>query len=173
MFGKMLGLHCGSSVYRGMNARKRHARVPRTRSLRGEPASGTNRHPHCIRPKFKAEAVAARSGLDPDRPIRRCRAPLPCFSPNNRGKTLLRPGVACKIAAKNEESQRIAPLGHGAAKAANRGAKRPEQRGQKRQQGSNRVDKAVSEHTARCPFIGGRERQNTLRIWQLLRRAGV
>jgi hypothetical protein len=28
-------------------------------------------------PKFKAEAVAARSGLDPDRPTRR----LPCASP--------------------------------------------------------------------------------------------
>jgi hypothetical protein len=38
----MLGLHCGSSVYRGMNAGKRHAHVPRTRSLRGEPAAGTN-----------------------------------------------------------------------------------------------------------------------------------
>jgi hypothetical protein len=87
------------------------------------------------------------------------------------------PGVACKIAAKNEESQRIAPLGHGAAKAANRGAKRPEQRGQKRQQGSNRVDKAVSEHAARshlsevtsctirCEFVNfsvGRESEDHL-----------
>jgi hypothetical protein len=56
----------------------------------------------------------------------------PCFSPNNRRKTLLRPGVVCKIAAKNLKNQRITELGHGAAKAANRGAKRPEQERQKR-----------------------------------------
>jgi hypothetical protein len=78
------------------------------------------------------------------RPARPCGSPL--FSPDNKGKTLLRPGVACKIAAKNEESQWITRLSHGPAKAANRGEKRPEQRGQKRQQGSNRADKAVSEH---------------------------
>ena len=66
--------------------------------------------------------------------------------------------------------QRLEPQARGVGKAANRGEKRPEQRGQKRQQGSNRVDKAVSEHTARSPFIGGHELQDTLRIWQLFRR---
>jgi hypothetical protein len=85
------------------------------------------------------------------------RAPL--FEPDNRGKNSFAAGVACEISIKNEESQRFTPLGHSAAKAANMGAKRPEQRGQKRQQGSNRVDKAVSEHTARSPFIGGHSRR--------------
>jgi hypothetical protein len=94
-------------------------------------------------------------------------APLPCFSPNNRGKTLLRSCAACKISAKSKDY----PARSRRCEAANREAKRPEQRGQKRQQGSNRVDRAGSEHAARSPFIGGHEPQNTLRIWQLYRRA--
>jgi hypothetical protein len=66
--------------------------------------------------------------------------------------------------------QRLEPQTRGVGKAANRGEKRPEQRGQKRQQGSNRVDEAASEHTARSQFIGGHELQDTLRTWQLSRR---
>src|ERR1700720_703014 len=36
-----------------MNAGKRHAHVPRTRSLRSEPASGTNRNPDCTKPQVQ------------------------------------------------------------------------------------------------------------------------
>jgi hypothetical protein len=95
---------------------------------------------------------------------------LPCFSRDNRAKNSFAAGTAPEIEAKAVRFQRLEPQPRGVGKAANRGEKRPEQRGQKRQQGSNRVDKAVSEHTARSPFIGGHELQDTLRIWQLFRR---
>jgi hypothetical protein len=96
-----------------------------------------------------------------------------CFSPDNRGKDSFAAGEARKIAAKIGKSQRLTRAWARRCERCEQGVKRPEQRGQKRQQGSNRVDKTVSEHTERSPFIGDHKRQNTLRIWQQFCRSGV
>jgi len=74
--------------------------IPGT-ARQGPPSGGTCAGMTTDEPR---RSFAGRSGPDPNRPARRpCATPL--FSPNNRGKTFLRPGAACKIGAKTRNAK--------------------------------------------------------------------